>query len=108
MGATVQRDLEPENHSLGLGVYSLGVYSLGVYSLGVYNLVQRDLDPEMHSLGLEEIYRTLNCTSCLGKLIFQLKMGFGGFHWVERVGGIHGGGLNAQVHCSKLRFVDFL
>ena len=35
----VPRDLDPENHSLGLGVYSLGVYSLGVY-----NLVPRDLD----------------------------------------------------------------
>ena len=31
------------------------------------------------------------------KLIFQLKMGFGGFHWVDMVPGINMGVVKAQV-----------
>ena len=30
-------------------------------------------------------------------IIFQLKNRFWGFHWVERVGGIHGGGVKCQI-----------
>ena len=64
----VQRASDPEMHSPGLGVYSLGVYTLGVYSLGVYNLGATRFGPECPLTGLEKLYRTLNCTSCLGNI----------------------------------------
>ena len=47
-------------------------------------------------MGILGFYMVLDPFS-ITKLIFQLKMGFGGSHWVDMVSGINVGGVKAQI-----------